>query len=108
MLAPCKCIKFFLSSTPSFYNPYHHDPLICKNFNMNVLVLSYTFASLDNDMDHTHVYYNSRNMVLLLERGLAPLFPCTAQKLDIRSYGVLLSSISYTKQLLFYLFPYSS
>jgi hypothetical protein len=70
LLAPCKCLKFFLSSVPTFYNPYHHDPLICKNCNMNFLVLSYTSASLDNDMDHAHASYKSRTMVLLLARGL--------------------------------------
>jgi hypothetical protein len=46
-------------------------------------------------------------MVLLLVRGLTPLFPSTVQKLDIRSYDVLLSFIAYTKQLIFSLFPYS-
>jgi hypothetical protein len=107
LLAPYKYLKLFLSSAPSFYNPYHHDPLICKNCNMNFWVLSYTSASLENDMDHAHAFYKSRTMVLLLARGLVLLFPYTAQKLDIRSYGVLLSCIGYTKQLLFSLFPYS-
>jgi hypothetical protein len=91
-----------------FYNPYHHDPLICKKCNMNFLLLSYTSASLDNDMDHSHVSYKSCTMVLLLLGGLAPLLPSTAQKLDIHSYDVLLSCIAYTTQFLFYIFPYSS
>jgi len=46
-------------------------------------------------------------MVLLLARGLVALLPSTAQKLDIHSYDVLLSCITYTKQLLFSLFTYS-
>jgi hypothetical protein len=46
-------------------------------------------------------------MVLLLARGSEPLFPSTAQTLDILSYDFLLSCIAYTKQLLFSLFPYS-
>jgi hypothetical protein len=58
-------------------------------------------------MNHAHVSFKCRTMVLLLERGLAPLLPSTAQKLDIHSYDVLLSCIAYTKQLLFCLFPYS-
>jgi hypothetical protein len=107
LLAPYNYMKLFPSSAPSFYNPYHHDPLICKNCNMNFLVLSYIFASLENDMDHAHASYKYPTMVLLLERGLEPLFPYTAQKLDIYSYGVLMSCIGYTKQLLFFLFPYS-
>jgi hypothetical protein len=74
---------------------------------MNFLVSSYTSTSLDSDMDHAHMYYKSLTMVLLLARGLTPLFPCTAQKLDIRSYGVLMSYIAHTKQLIFSLFPYS-
>jgi hypothetical protein len=107
LIAPYKYLKFFISSAPSFYNPYHHDPLICKNCNMKFLVLSYTYASLDNDMDHAHGFYKYRTMVLLSERGLVLLFPCIAQNLDICSYGVLLSCIAYTKKLLFSLFPYS-
>jgi hypothetical protein len=107
MLAPEKCLKFFLSSSPSFYNPYHHDPLICKNCNMNFLVLSYTSSSLDNDMYHAHASYKSRTMVLLLARGLAPMLPFTVQNLDMCSYGVLLFYIAYTKELLFSLCPYS-
>jgi hypothetical protein len=55
MLAPCKYLKLFLSSSPSSYNSYHHDPLTCKNCNMNFSVLSYTFASLGSDMAHVHV-----------------------------------------------------
>jgi hypothetical protein len=106
MLSSCKFLKFFLSSVPTFYSPYHHDPLICKNSNMKFLVLSYTSASLDNDMDHAHANYEFCTMVLLLERGLEPLLPSTAQKLDIHSYDLLLSHIAYTNQILFSLFPY--
>jgi hypothetical protein len=36
---------------------------------MNSWVLSDTSASLDNDMDHAHVFYISCTMVLLLENG---------------------------------------
>jgi hypothetical protein len=54
--APYEYLNFFLSSTPSFYNAYHHDPLIYRNCNMNFWVLFYTSASLDNDMDHAHVF----------------------------------------------------
>jgi hypothetical protein len=46
-------------------------------------------------------------MVLLLERGLKPLLRSTTQRLDICSYGVLISCITYTKQLLLSLSPYS-
>jgi hypothetical protein len=74
---------------------------------MNFLVLSYTSTSLENDMDHAYAYYKSCTMVLLLARGLAPLFSCTAKKLDIRSYGVPLFYIAYTKQLILFIFPYS-
>ena len=46
---------------------------------MKFLVLSYTSASLDNDMDHAHVFYNYCTMVLRFARGLVHLFPYTAQ-----------------------------
>jgi hypothetical protein len=108
MLAPYKYLKFFPSSIPMSYNPYHHDPLTCKNCSMKFWVLFYIYASLDNDMDHAHVFYKSCTMVLLLEMGLEPLLPYTARKLDIHSYGVPLSCIAYTKHLLFSLYPYSS
>jgi hypothetical protein len=72
--APYRYLKFFPSSGPLSYNLYHHDPLICKNCSMNSWVLSDTFASLDNDMDHAHVSYRSRTMVLLLEKGLVACF----------------------------------
>jgi hypothetical protein len=108
LLAPYKYLKFFLSLAPSYYNPYHHDPLTCKNCNMNFWVLSYTSTSLNNDMYHAHVFYKSHTMVLLLEKGLVLPFPYTARNLDIHSYGVLMSCIGYTKQLLFSLYPYSS
>jgi hypothetical protein len=94
---PYKYLKLFLSSNPSFYNPYHHDPLIWKKINMNFLVLSYISASLDNDMDHSHVSYKSCTIVLLLVMGLVPLSPYTVRKLEIHSYGVLMSYIGYTK-----------
>jgi hypothetical protein len=74
---------------------------------MNFLVLSSTFVSLENDMDHAHASYKSHTMVLLLEIGLEILLPYTTQKLDIHSYGVLMSCMGYTKQLIFYLYPYS-
>jgi hypothetical protein len=53
------------------------------------------------------VSYKSRTIVLLLARGLEPLLPSTVQKLDIHSYDVLMSCITYAKQILFFLFPYS-
>jgi hypothetical protein len=58
-------------------------------------------------MDHSHVFCKSHTMVLLLAKGLVRMFPCTAQKLEIHSYGVLLSFMWYTKQLLFSIFPCS-
>jgi hypothetical protein len=42
------------------------------------------------------------------KRGLAPLLPSTTQKLYIHSYDALLSCITYTKQCLSSLSPYSS
>jgi hypothetical protein len=64
-------MKFFLSSFSTFYNLYHYDLLICKNCNMNSLVLSYTFASLDNDMDHAHVSYKYCTIAIFV--GYGPL-----------------------------------
>jgi len=58
-------------------------------------------------MDHAHVFYKSRTMILLLTKGLVLMFPYIARKLDIRSYGVIFSCIGYTKQLMFSLYPYS-
>ena len=58
-------------------------------------------------MDHAHVSYKSRTMVLLLAMDLESLSPYTAQKLGTHSYGVHLSYMWYTKQLLFSLFHYS-
>jgi hypothetical protein len=78
LLAPYKYINLFLSSAPSSYNLYHHEPHTCRNCNMNFWVLSYTYASLENGMGHAHVFYKSRTMVLLLEKDLVLLFPCTA------------------------------
>jgi hypothetical protein len=98
-------MKFFPSLGPFSYNLYHRDPPTYKSFNMNSWVLSDTFASLDNDMDHSHVPYIYHTMVLLLAKGLVLLFPCTARKLGTHSSGVLLSYMWYTKQLLCSLFP---
>jgi hypothetical protein len=107
LLAPFRFLTLFLASIPTFYSPYHHDSLILKNCSTNFLALSYTYASLDNDMDHSHVSYKSRTMVLLLERDLATLLPSTTQRLEIHSYNFLMSCITYTKQLLSSLSPYS-
>jgi hypothetical protein len=107
ILAPYKYLKLFLSLAPLSYNLYHHDLLTCKKCSMNFWVLCYTSASLDNDMDHDHVFYKSHTMVLLLAKGLVLMFPCTTRKLDIHSCGVLLSCMWYTKQLLFFFCPYS-
>ena len=52
-------------------------------------------------MDHAIVSYISHTIVLLMAKGLAVMLPCTTRMLDIRSYGVLLSYIWYTKRLLF-------
>jgi hypothetical protein len=52
-------------------------------------------------MDHAPISYRSHTIVLMLETGLAFLLPCTTRMLDIRSYGVLLFYMWYTKQLLF-------
>jgi hypothetical protein len=106
MIVPCKCLKFFLSSILEFYSPYHHDPLICKKCSINFLVLSYTSASLDNNMYHSHVSCKYHTMVILLERGLEPLPPSTMQRLDIHYYDVLMSCIMYTKKLLSSISPY--
>jgi hypothetical protein len=68
LLHPYKYMMLFLSSAPLLYNPYHHDPLICKNCNKKFLVLSYPYESLDNDMDYAHVYYKSCTMVVMSPR----------------------------------------
>jgi hypothetical protein len=78
LLAPYMYQELFLSSNPLSYNLYHHDPLTFKKCNMNFWVLSYTSASLENDMDHAHVFYKYRTMVLLLAKDLVLLFPCIA------------------------------
>jgi hypothetical protein len=52
-------------------------------------------------MDHAPVSYGSHTIVILLEKGLEVLLPCTVQMLVIRSYDVLLSYMWHTKQLLF-------
>jgi hypothetical protein len=72
---------------------------------MNSYALSSIYASLDNDMDHIPGSYRSHTIVLLLEKGLAVLLPCTAQKLGIHSCGFLLSYMWYTTQLLFFPYP---
>ena len=100
MLAPYRYLKLFLLSAPSSYNLYHHDPLNCINCSMKFCIPFGTFVSLENDMDHAHVFYISLTMVLLLEKNVLLMLPCTAQKLDICSCGVLLSCMWYTKQLL--------
>jgi hypothetical protein len=58
-------------------------------------------------MDHEPFSYRSHIRVLLLAMGLEFLLPCTAQMLDISPYGVLLSYMWYTKQILFCLYFYS-
>jgi hypothetical protein len=40
---------------------------------MNFLLLYYIYASLDKDMDHSHVSYKYHTMLFLLAMGLAPL-----------------------------------
>jgi hypothetical protein len=75
---------------------------------MNSWVFSSTSASLENDMDNSHVSYISRTMFLSLEKGLVALFPCITRKLRTHSCGILLTSMWYTKQLLFSLYPYST
>jgi hypothetical protein len=72
---------------------------------MSSSVLSGTSASLGSGMDHDLVFYRSHTIVLLLAMDLAFLLPCTAQMLDIRSHGVLLSYMWYTKRLLFCPYP---
>jgi hypothetical protein len=63
-------------------------------------------ASLDNDMDHAHVSYIYHTIFILSEKGLAILFPCIVQKLSTHSCGFLMSYMWYTRQLLFYPYPY--
>jgi hypothetical protein len=76
--APYRCLMFFPSSAPSSYSLCHHGPLTCKICSMNSWVLSDISASLDNDMDHVHVFYRSHTIVLLSTKGLVIMFPCTA------------------------------
>jgi hypothetical protein len=71
---------------------------------MRSLGLSGTSASLGSDMDHGLVSYIFHTIVLLLVTYLAFWLPCTTRMLDIRSYGVLMSCMWYTKQILVY--PY--
>jgi hypothetical protein len=98
---------FFPSSSPSSYNLYHHGPLTCKSCSMKSWVLYDTSASLDNEMDHVHVFYRYCTMVLLWEKVLVALFPCIVRMLGTCSCDVLLSYMWYTKQILFSLFSYS-
>jgi hypothetical protein len=106
--APYTYLNLFPSSTPLSYNLFHRDPLTFKKCSMNSWVFSSTFASLENDMDHAHVSYISCTMFLSLEKGLVALFPCTTRKLSTHSCSILLTSMWYTKQLLFSLYPYST
>jgi hypothetical protein len=105
--APYRYPTFSPSSDPLFYILCHHDSLFCKSFNMNSWVLFDTFASLDNDMDHSHVFYRSCTRVLLLARDFSFLLPCTTRTLGIRSCGVFLSCMWYIKQILSCPCPYS-
>jgi hypothetical protein len=68
---------------------------------MKFWVSSDTYSSLENDMDHAHVFYRSRTMALPLEKDLVLLFPCIARNLDIRSCGGVLSYMWYKKNLSF-------
>jgi len=52
-------------------------------------------------MDHAPVSYIFHTIVLLSAMGLAFLLPCTTRMSDIRSYGVLMSYVWYTKKILF-------
>ena len=99
--APYRCLMFFPSSTPLSCNLCHHGLLTCKSCNTSSSVLSGNFASLGSGMDHDPISYRSHTIVLLLAMGLEFLLPCTAPMLDIRSYGVLMSYMWYTKRLLF-------
>jgi hypothetical protein len=99
--APYMHLMFFPSRGTWFCNLCHHVLLTCKSCNTSSSVLSGTSASLGNGMDHDPVSYRSHTIVLLLAISLAFLLPCTARMLDIRSYGVLLSYMWYTKRLLF-------
>jgi hypothetical protein len=66
---------------------------------MNSLGLSGIFASLGSDMDRGLVSYIFRTIVLLVSY-FSFMLPYTTQMLDIRSCGVLLSYMWYTKRLL--------
>jgi hypothetical protein len=58
-------------------------------------------------MDHAPISYRSHTIVIMLEKGLAVLFPCTTRTLGIHPYGVLLSYMWYTKRLLSCPYPCS-
>jgi hypothetical protein len=100
MPTPYMRLMSSLSSTPWFSSLCHHGLLTCKSCSMNSLRLFGTSATLGSDMDRGPVSYRFRTIVILLVMDLAFLFPCTARMLDIRSYGVLLSCMWYTKRLL--------
>jgi hypothetical protein len=63
---------------------------------MYSLVLFDTFASWDNDRDHTHVFYISHTMVVLKITDLAYLLIYTVKIMDTHSYDDLLSCRMYT------------
>jgi hypothetical protein len=52
-------------------------------------------------MDHVPVSYRFHTTVLMFAIGLAFLLPCTARMLEIHFYGILMSYMWYTKQILF-------
>ena len=56
-------------------------------------------------MDHSHVSYISHTIVLLMQKCLEVLFPCTARMLGIHSCDVFMSYMWYTKQILFCAYP---
>ena len=72
---------------------------------MNSLGLFGIFASSFSDKSSDPFSYIFRTITLLLVEDLAYLLPYTTRMLGIRSCGVLLSYMWYTKQLLFC--PYS-
>jgi hypothetical protein len=58
-----------------------------------------TFASLENDKDHVHVFYIFHTMVLLWVKDSTFLLPSTAKMLGTHSYDVLMLCIMYTKKI---------
>jgi hypothetical protein len=67
---------------------------------MNSLELSGISRSLGSDMDRGLVSYRFHTIVLLLVIDLTFLFPYIARMLEIRSCGVLMYCMWYTKRLL--------